>query len=370
MAVTLERLIMESLRKLFSKGPSVGGALVVFALLCVAASQPAVGQSFTIQDLGDLPGGIFSEAKAVNDSGQIVGGAATYGRFQIHAFLWDNGELEDLGTLPGDITAAGISSEAYAINNHGEVVGEAATLNGFHAFLFDKEGMKDLGTLPGNLQSRATGINDGGQVVGYSYRLSPDTKRAFLWENGEMFDLGTLLGGGYSEALAINNRGQIVGDTIGSDGQLHAFLFDNGVMNDLGVLPGGTSSVATAINNRGQVVGYSSSSNGLRGFLWEDGRMIDLGTLLGDSAYSEAFGINNRGQIVGDSANHAFLWQNGVMIDLNSLPYALGGVARAINKHGEVAGSSDNLLGKLSEATLWISPLGRGHRRGYLGAQN
>src|SRR5438552_163587 len=53
----------------------------------------------------------------------------------------------------------------------------------------------DLGTLPGRSLSYATGINDQGQVVGYSTTsyLSNDA-HAFRWDQDVMTDLGTLGG--------------------------------------------------------------------------------------------------------------------------------------------------------------------------------
>jgi probable HAF family extracellular repeat protein len=93
--------------------------------------------------------------------------------------------------------------------------------------------MADLGTL-GGINSEAMGLNDLGQIVGYSETSSGNT-HAFLWENGHgMQDLNNLIpaGSGWEllRALGINKDGQIVGagkrDTDG-DGVLdavHAFL--------------------------------------------------------------------------------------------------------------------------------------------------
>ncbi len=78
---------MESPRKQSNRGLYVGRMLIVLALLCAAASQPAAGQSFTVKDLGTLPGGIFSVARGINDRGEVVGDSATNLFFQPHAFL-------------------------------------------------------------------------------------------------------------------------------------------------------------------------------------------------------------------------------------------------------------------------------------------
>jgi len=92
----------------------------------------------------------------------------------------------------------------------------------------------DLGTLGGN-ESNALGINNSGQIVGYS-RTNSNLDHAFLWDRGSMVDLGTL-GGDTSRAADINDFGQIAGTSFRQIGPIHtphAFLWENGAMTDLG----------------------------------------------------------------------------------------------------------------------------------------
>jgi probable HAF family extracellular repeat protein len=158
--------------------------------------------------------------------------------------------------------------------------------------------MNDLG----GSYSEAYGINDAGQVVGYSETASGET-HAFVAENGVMTDLGTL-GGAYSYANGINNAGQVVGGASIASGDFHAFLWKNGEMTDLGTL-GGSFSEAYGVNDTAQVVGWSDTASGeLRAFLWENGVMADLNSLLdpADAAVwtlTIAYAINDAGQIVG-----------------------------------------------------------------------
>src|SRR5262245_20731382 len=67
----------------------------------------------------------------------------------------------------------------------------------------------DLGTL-GGPSSYPTGINNAGQVVGWSDTNTSGVTHAFLYQNGTITDLGTL-GGAYSAAAGINNAGQVIG---------------------------------------------------------------------------------------------------------------------------------------------------------------
>jgi len=100
-------------------------------------------------------------------------------------------------------------------------------------------------------------------------------------------------------AFGINDSGQVVGYSRTATGESHAFLWTDGVMKDLGTL-GGTNSVAFGINDSGQVVGYSITATGeTHPFLWTDGVMQDLGTL-GEAYFIGGLGINNPGQVIGD----------------------------------------------------------------------
>jgi probable HAF family extracellular repeat protein len=180
-------------------------------------------------DLGTF-GGTYSYAYAINSQGQVVGDAETASG-EDHAFLWSAaGGMIDLGSL------GGFFSIPQAINNAGQVVGYSKTTSGeYHAFLWTAEGgMIDLGTF-GGWWSIPEGINNQGQVVGLSTTQPGDpwqdvtlwdTVHAFLWTaEGGMIDLGTL-GGTWSRASAINNLGQIVGLSTTASGELHAVLWE------------------------------------------------------------------------------------------------------------------------------------------------
>ena len=106
----------------------------------------------------------------------------------------------------------------------------------------------DLGALgPDGAFSYGAGLNEAGQIAGYSY-LSSNNKEgphAFLYANSSMHDLGTL-GGATSSGKVVNNVGQIAG-TSGTTSGHNAFLYANGTMNSLGTL-GGNSSFGEGLN--------------------------------------------------------------------------------------------------------------------------
>lgn len=175
---------------------------------------------FTILDLGTLGGG-YSEAFAVNESGQVVGLSYTTDNAELHGFSWTKaGGIVDLGTL------GGTDSDAFLVNARGQVVGRSTLASGLrHAFLWTKEGgMVEIGT-PSADWVNPTALNDKGQVVG-TYVPIPGTSRAFSWtRKGGFVDLGTL-GGVDSGSGGVNARGQVVGGASLPNGASHATLWE------------------------------------------------------------------------------------------------------------------------------------------------
>lgn len=254
-------------------------------------------------------------------------------------------KIIDLGTLGGG------RSEAWGINEVGQISGYSSLSDGsWRAVKWEVSGgIQDLGTISGNVSSARGGINDAGQIVGKS--TYPEgillRQHAFVWNDKEGFiDIDTL--GTSSEAFGINNLGHVVGRAYNPIyGDTHAFYWSQtGGMVDIGpYLPFPSESGAYGINELDQVVGYSHNINGYsRAFLWDSvNGMEDIGTLGGNTSIARS--INSLSQIVGNASRssgytNAFFWDNvNGMISLGTL----GGNesnAWAINSFGKIVGCS------------------------------
>jgi probable HAF family extracellular repeat protein len=350
-----------------------------------------------LTDLGTLPGGHSSDVGGINTRGWVVGGSQTgetdpvIGLPIFHAVLWKGNDPIDLGTLED-----GLQSVALHVNNSGQVLGFATVntvpeplsfLSGsIHPFLWQNGVMQNLGTLPGDSDALAfpgCASERDNLVTGIS--LSSDSvtgspiAREFLWDNGTMINVGNLGGTQVSvdPPSCLNNRGQIAGaSTLPGDTILHPFLWDHGVLTDLGTL-GGTFGLVWWLNDAGDVVGGSTTAGDERfhATLWRTGAIQDLGTLDGD-CLSFAGAINSDDQIVGGSVScdfslsRAVLWNRGSIIDLNTVcpaysksigPASLGlwslsaGFARAQADH--FACLQKHALNRLADGNLVWGPI-------------
>jgi probable HAF family extracellular repeat protein len=320
-----------------------------------------------LEDLGSLAEGTSSLVAHINDRGWGVGASRTgnvdplLGGPQQEAVVWTGRKMIPLGYLPGGTESLGIS-----INNAGQAVNigfngvadpYAMIPVGFQnrTFLWDRGQIIDIGTLggPDALPSAGCDLQRPNTIAGESYTsFTPNpntgvpTQDPFLWDNGVMIDLGNL-GGTMSFAQCANNREEVVGSSnLPGDQVSHAFLWRNGRMTDLGTL-GGDISQAIWISDAGVIAGDADlPTPGIHDAVrWKDGKILDLGTVDGD-ACSRSRAINAAGVIVGGSSDcanflHAFVWREGEpMLDLNTLIPPGSGLqllsAFNINARGEI----------------------------------
>jgi probable HAF family extracellular repeat protein len=296
-------------------------------------------------------------AYALNDLGQITGEAGV--PYDItkdiitDLYIWndDGSPYVDLGNMYGEERTAGLS-----INNSGQIAGagyfeQVATAGNF-VFLNNGSPPITLANGPSGLQlgsgpvySAGVFINASGQVSGTGY-FANNRYKAYLWKNDgtAIQSLGTL-GGSESASTGLNDAGQVIGWSYTYRFlKPHAFIWlNNGSpMKDLGTF-GGTTSQANNINASGQVTGYANLAGDTtaHAFLWRnDGTTIqDINALIDPTDPSKPYVtltngdfINGLGDIVADGTDSRTGLQNvyllqGTVLTLNPRSLAFGNQA-------------------------------------------
>jgi probable HAF family extracellular repeat protein len=200
----------------------------IFAALTLlpALLAPVASHAAPLYTVELLPISDFSPT-GMNNAGQIVGFAGV-GDGTIHAMLYANGVLTDLGNLGGK------DSYAMAINDAGAITGSTLSASGErHAFLYQGGTVRDLGA-----GTAGYGINAAGDVVGSKQTGTIQT--GFVYSAGKLVELGNLAAGTDGTAVGINDHGTVAGDsTTGSTlatASRHPFLYYEGALHDLGAL--------------------------------------------------------------------------------------------------------------------------------------
>jgi probable HAF family extracellular repeat protein len=208
----------------------------------------------------------------------------------------------------------------------------------------------DLGTLGGS-DSTAYGINNAGQIVGWSEDAN-GVQTATLWNGTMATALGFLAGYTPSEfayAVGINNAGQIVGVTspYGGGTPTTATVWNGTTPTAL------SGSGAFAINAAGKIGGYSATVEG--GFSEAIEWIGTTATVLisGVGCYCEVTALNNVGQILVASDGGPVLFNGTTPTFLNSLGAEGGAYPSGMNDAGQIVGSGYFFETNMDQAVLW-----------------
>jgi len=138
-------------------------------------------------EIPSLPGRTVAPL-GINDAGVVVGEAL--GPRQ-EAFVHEHGRTRVLRPLPGPQAQA----VAVAINGHGVIAGNCMVGGYYHPCRWQDDAPEDLGLLPGGLEGCARGINDAGEIVGYSFATGGDASAThpFLHDGTRLHDLRDLV---------------------------------------------------------------------------------------------------------------------------------------------------------------------------------
>lgn len=323
-----------------------------------------IDKNWIAVDLGDF------EPHAINNSTQIAGDIIT-DKGQTFAGVWKQGFVEKL-----DGMVVTRRSSALAINDSGQVVGYQKGRYGDktdRAVLWNNGFMQELGTL-GGIQSRALAINNSGDVVGW-VMTNYGAKDAFIWRSGTMEYLGVLTSG-----ISINSNGQILG-TIGGGNPV---LWNKGIMQKLeppgdqdftpvgaqqelkiktvdGTKPAIESNehkppklglIPICLNDDGLVAGRVN--NGIA-FIWNNGEFQYIES--NEQGRFVPLGMNKFGMLAGRIGDKAVVWNKGIVTELNKYFKNLRRwqvtEARGINDYGQIiVYASNGFAGSKSQAYL------------------
>jgi probable HAF family extracellular repeat protein len=291
---------------------------VVLSVTLYGLSLIARGEQpprYEMVDLSASWGGSI-EATAINNSGLIAGRFWTADQ-TIHAFLYQNGVVQDLAPVEGG------DAYIFDLNDAGQFVG---------GFPESFRGNPPLQLPPGFQAAFPAGLNNLGVIVGTALDNALN-EVPFVYSNGVFTALPVMAYGQYSAAVRVNNQGLVIGDSYDSNGHFFAVTYAGTNLTNLGTLPGDNFSSANALNDLGHVVGVSGKFDPPdeiteeTGFIYREGQMAPL-PMLRHFATTIPFAINKHDQIVGfcdwlgsdgTSRQTPFLVTNGRIHDVNEL---------------------------------------------------
>lgn len=226
---------------------------------------------------------------------------------------------------------------------------------------------------PNMTTAQAFGINDRGDIVGYSDVSFPGSgASATLWTHPQQAQALEIDPEATTNiANDVNKQQTAVGYRFVSLG-IQAYSWGGGTSMQLPSLhttPEGQNDYADEINDAGTIVGYSVDDTGIaRAVSWTNGSIHNL-TPSPDTESAGAFGINEQGGITGNWNKQAVVWQNGTMailpvprpadIPADALIFIDG---RSINAAGDVSGyiawSSEQASTSGYRAFVWTAGTG------------
>jgi len=246
-------------------------------------------------------GYIFSYAKQLNNSGQVIGlshrynGGSNY--MGLSTWLYSNGTRVGLGFTGADYTRDDgyKRSSAYKLNEVGQAIGYSQRFNGStsmgnSAWLYDGTNTINIGLInnehtrnDGFQTSSAWNLNTSGQVTGHSGRYNGSTSMgtsSWLYDGNNTIMIGLTDaehtrddGYKYNYSERINEAGQVTGNAKRYSGSVSAgqsaWLYDGSNTVNIGLTgiehtrdDDYKYSYASKINESGQVAGLSHRYNG------------------------------------------------------------------------------------------------------------
>jgi hypothetical protein len=263
--------------------------------------------------LPNLAGRNYAVSNSANDTGSVVGTAATTGfgsgRLPV---IWQNGVVSQLplpvGETLGDANSVNASTVAVGSVNGGSLQ-RGVIYSGGSATVITQT------TANGSYFVTAFGINDSGRIVGQGIDPTNAARNVgIVYDIGQStaFEVGALPGMNGALAFGVSNTGYVIGSSMLNQGSGLPFIWsDQGGMVAIPLASGTSQGSARAVNSAGWVVGNDSSAFSIP-FLYDGTntyRLADLippnsGWDLSMNTSSSALGISENGVIVGTGVHN------------------------------------------------------------------
>ena len=266
-----------------------------------------------IVGLPNLAGRSYAVSNSANDSGIVVGTAATtlFGTSRLPV-IWQNGAVSQLplpaGETLGDANSVNASTVAVGSVDAGSLQRGVIYSSGSATIITQT-------TTNGSYFLTAFGINDSGRVVGQGIDPTNAARNVgIVYDIGQntAFEVGALPGLNGALAFGVSNTGYVVGSSMLNQGSGLPFIWsDQGGIVAVPLAAGTSEGSARAVNSAGWVVGNDSSAFSIP-FLYDGTntyRLADLippgsGWDLSMNTSSSADGISENDVIVGTGVHN------------------------------------------------------------------
>ena len=210
-----------------------------------------------IVGLPNLAGRSYAVSNSANDSGDVVGTAATtlFGTSRLPV-IWQNGVVSQLplpaGETLGDANSVNASTVAVGSVDAGSLQRGAIYSGGSGTIITQT-------TANGSYFLTAFGINDSGRIVGQGIDPQNAARNVgIVYDIGQnmAFEVGALPGMNGALAFGVSNTGYVVGSSMLNQGSGLPFIWsDQGGIVAIPLASGTSEGSARAVNSAGWVVG-------------------------------------------------------------------------------------------------------------------
>src|SRR5215831_17732109 len=266
-----------------------------------------------IVGLPNLAGRSHAVSNSANDSGVVVGTAATtlFGTSRL-PIMWQNGAVSQLPLPPGETLgdANSVNASTVAVGSVDAGISQRGVIySGGNATVITQT------TPTGSFFLTAFGINDSERVVGQGIDPNNAARNVgIVFDIGQnaAFEVGALPGFNGALAFGVSNSGYVVGSSMLNQGSGLPFIWsDQGGMIAVPLATGTSEGSARAVNSAGWVVGNDSSAfsipfvyDGTNTYRLADPIPPNSGWDLSMNTSSSADGISDDDVIVGTGVHN------------------------------------------------------------------